>query len=238
MGVTDRMINDFAGRLKSQTTYKVLTYLEVREKTGKNTDPNFVRCYYPDRDTPSMLTVYFRVGDTQIVGRKADLDDYSSPDATKKLHRDKNLIVFIISESADSTHSKTLNVVLEIIEHVGKKRGYVTAPIEPVISPEIRLRRDDIFECVRASLEDLPVSVRRYGPDITVMFQDWLICGVSVLDETYKLYNISKEWKTESKYKCEESKDGTFYCFVDTIDECIGQVDRLVHFEAKKGPAK
>lgn len=58
---------------------------------------------------------------------------------------------------------------------------------------------------------------------------------MAVEDETYKIYNASSEWAEKTTYRCEESTDGSWYYYLETIDECIGECQRLVMFEAQKG---
>lgn len=69
---------------------------------------------------------------------------------------------------------------------------------------------------------------RNKGRIVTVEFQDLLISGVSVEDEGYKIFNVSSEWAEKTTYLCEEAKDGTCFYYLETIDECIGEMQRLV----------
>ncbi len=108
--------------------------------------------------------------------------------------------------------------------------------IEEVRIPdEIHYRRDNLAEGLKTVFSDLPFGVVTKDSNVLVNFQEIQICGVSIEEETYRIFGISSEWADTTKCLCEESEDGTWYCFLDTIDECIGECQRLVMFEAKKG---
>ncbi len=107
---------------------------------------------------------------------------------------------------------------------------------EPENLPEsILLRRNDLKESLEEVLKAIPVTVSTKERDVLINFQELLICGVVVEDETYKIYNASSDWADKTTYLCEESEDGTWHYYLETIDECIGECQRLVMFEAQKG---
>lgn len=107
---------------------------------------------------------------------------------------------------------------------------------EPDSLPEsIILRRNDLKESLEAALEAIPVTVSAKEEKVLVSFQDLLICGVSIEEETYKIYNASSDWANKTTCLCEEDEDGTWHYYLETIDECIGECRRLVMFEAQKG---
>ena len=99
-------------------------------------------------------------------------------------------------------------------------------------------KRNDLHEGIKNILKAIPVDVMADKDTVIVNFQGNLICGVQVLEEAYKIYNVSEEWEKKTSYLCNKAEDGTYYCFLDTIDECIGEVRRLVLFEAQKGNKK
>lgn len=107
---------------------------------------------------------------------------------------------------------------------------------EPENLPEsILLRRNDLKESLEVALKSIPVTVSAKQRNVMVNFQDLLICGVAVEDETYKIFNASSEWADKTTYLCEEGDDGKWFYYLETIDECIGECQRLVMFEAQKG---
>lgn len=65
-------------------------------------------------------------------------------------------------------------------------------------------------------------------------FQELLVCGVSVEEKVYKIFNVTTEWSQKTSYHCDPASDGTWFYYLDTSDECIGEVQRLVLFEAQK----
>lgn len=99
----------------------------------------------------------------------------------------------------------------------------------------IILRRDDLKEGVAFELKSIPVVVSAKERNVLVNFQELLICGISVEDEGYWIFNASSEWADKTTYLCEETNDGTWKYYLETIDECIGETKRLVMFEAQKG---
>ncbi len=110
---------------------------------------------------------------------------------------------------------------------------------EPEDLPEgILLRRNDLKESLEGALKSIPVTVSAKERNVMVNFQELLICGVAVEDETYKIFNASSEWADKTTYLCEEGNDGKWFYYLDSIDECIGECQRLVMFEAQKGKKK
>ena len=65
-----------------------------------------------------------------------------------------------------------------------------------------------------------------------------MVCGVSVEEEVYKIFNVTTEWSQKTSYHCDPASDGTWFYYLDTSDECIGEVQRLVLFEAQKDNKK
>ena len=103
------------------------------------------------------------------------------------------------------------------------------------MNENILLRRADLADGVKNVLKDIPVVVGIENSAVTVRFQEMLICGINVEDEAYKIYNVSSEWVDQTSYHCEKSGDETWHYYLETIDECIGETQRLVMFEAQKG---
>ena len=99
----------------------------------------------------------------------------------------------------------------------------------------VRLRREDLFEGIKQALQEIPVLVEQEERKVNVMFQDALISGVSVEDEGYCIFNASSEWADKTTYLCDKAEDGSWFYYLESIDECIGEMQRLVMFEAQKG---
>ena len=109
---------------------------------------------------------------------------------------------------------------------------------EVQIDKMICSRRDDLIEGLRQKLKDMPVSVSFESNKVLVKFQEILICGVSVEDKSYCIYNVSSEWADKTSYLCDEAGNDTWFYYLETIDECIGECYRLVFFEARKDSHK
>ncbi|WP_026507829.1 hypothetical protein [Butyrivibrio sp. MC2013] len=103
------------------------------------------------------------------------------------------------------------------------------------ISENIKNRRDYLLEWLKPELEILPVAVYSDDNIVMVSYQESLICGVEILDESYRVFNVSDEWKEKTSYHCEQADDNTWFYYLESVDECISQCKMLVFFEAKKG---
>lgn len=99
----------------------------------------------------------------------------------------------------------------------------------------ISIKRGNLEVGLSKALAGIPVKVKGEDNSVHIMFQDLLICGVTIGEETYKIYDISPEWANITKYRCEVDNDGTQFYYLDTGDECIAECQRLVIFEAQKG---
>ena len=102
------------------------------------------------------------------------------------------------------------------------------------ISEEIKDKRDYIIEWLTPELKVLPVSVKGEEDQVLVLFQSNLICGLAVEEEAYRIFNASDDWKEKTTYHCEQAEDGTWFYYVETVEECIEECKRLVILEAKK----
>ncbi|WP_026523312.1 hypothetical protein [Butyrivibrio sp. MB2005] len=99
----------------------------------------------------------------------------------------------------------------------------------------IETKRDNLLEWLRTELKSIPVTVSAEDECINIRFQELLVCGIEVLDESYKIFNATEDWKENTSYHCEQADDGTWYYYMESSDECISECKRLVMFEAKKG---
>ena len=106
------------------------------------------------------------------------------------------------------------------------------------ISENIIDRRKYLVEWLKPELKGIPVTVTEEDDSIYIRFQDLLICGVQVEEEFYKIYNATEDWKKSISYPCEKAEDGSYFYYVDSVDECISQCKGLVVFEAKKNSKK
>lgn len=103
------------------------------------------------------------------------------------------------------------------------------------VSEEIIKRRNNLYEGLEIELSHIPVSIEKEDNTIKVNFQELLLCGVSVEEEAYKIYNAPIGWKEKTTYLCNKAEDETVFYYIETIDECIGEVRRLVLYVAQNG---
>lgn len=106
------------------------------------------------------------------------------------------------------------------------------------LSEDVLIQRDNLENGIKKALVDVPVVIASKGRNVTVRFQELLISGVSIEEECYKIYNASSDWADTTTYLCDEEPDGTWSYYLETIDECVGEMQRLVMFEAMKGKSK
>jgi hypothetical protein len=93
------------------------------------------------------------------------------------------------------------------------------------------LRRKNLAEGIRQELKDINVSINEENRNVTIYFNERLVCGICVEDEYYRIFDVSSEWANIRKCYCKELKDETWFYYLDTMDECIGEVQCLVNFE-------
>ena len=97
-----------------------------------------------------------------------------------------------------------------------------------------KLRLNDLFIGVKNTLKSIPVTVSADKNIVSVSFQELLVCGISVEEEVYKIFNATSDWTQKTTYHCDKANNGTWFYYLETIDECIGEVKRLVSFESQK----
>ncbi len=102
----------------------------------------------------------------------------------------------------------------------------------------IELRLYDLFSGIKNALKEFSVSVSKDMKVVKVKNQELLICGISVEEEVYKIFHVTPEWSHKTSYHCDSAADGTWFYYLETIDECIGEVQRFVMFEAQKANNK
>ena len=97
----------------------------------------------------------------------------------------------------------------------------------------VKLRLNDLCNGIMKTLKKFQVTVSTDNNVATIRLEELLICGICVGEEVYKIFNITTEWSHKTSYHCDPAADGTWYYYLDTIDECIGEVERLVKFKTQ-----
>lgn len=100
------------------------------------------------------------------------------------------------------------------------------------------IRVNNLVNGLKDAFKGTPMEVGAEADNVYVKFMQQLITSVDVLDECYKINNVTLDWTEQTSYHCEDTGDGSWYYFVDTMDECLGECQRLVIFEAKKDGSK
>lgn len=100
------------------------------------------------------------------------------------------------------------------------------------------IRLNNLFDAVKNALKEVSVHVSKYNNVVEVQGQELLICGISVDEKVYKIFHVTTEWSHKTSYYCDSAEDGTWFYYLETIDECIGEVQRFVMFEAQNANKK
>lgn len=100
------------------------------------------------------------------------------------------------------------------------------------------LRLNNLFYGVKNALKEFSVHVTNYNNVVEVKRQEFLICGISVDEKVYKIFYVNTEWSHKTSYHCDSASDGTWFYYLETIDECIGEVQRFVMFKAQTANEK
>ena len=101
-------------------------------------------------------------------------------------------------------------------------------------SENIYVRKKDLLEGIEFALKGYHCSIKESERDISIQFGKDVIIGVAVEETGYCIYNVSDDWAAETTYFCEKEEDGTVFYYLDSIDECIGEIARIAAVESKK----
>ena len=86
----------------------------------------------------------------------------------------------------------------------------------------------DLYEDIFNHYSNYNLSVEI--SDDSLLVED--LCRIDVMEECYKISNVPIEWKQATTYLANEESDNTIYYFVDTYEECIGEVSRMIEYFA------
>ena len=103
-----------------------------------------------------------------------------------------------------------------------------------MINENVLARKKDLLEGIEYALKGYKCSIRANDSDIKVRFSKDIEIGLSVEENGYRIYNISEDWAGKTTYFCEKDLDGIRYYYLDSIDECIGEIERIADVEIKK----
>lgn len=102
-----------------------------------------------------------------------------------------------------------------------------------MVNENIISRKKDLLEGIEYALKGYKCSIRETESDISIQFGQEIVVGIAVEENGYSIYNISDEWAKETTYFVETNDDGTKFYYLDSIDECVGEIERLAEVEAK-----
>ena len=91
---------------------------------------------------------------------------------------------------------------------------------------DIYLRLTDLHDSLAQMIKN--AKVRKENTSVVVSKNDDKCC-VMVMDKAYKITTSETAWKEKTSYLCED-KAGKIVYYVDTIDECLGEIKRLIDF--------
>ena len=90
-----------------------------------------------------------------------------------------------------------------------------------------------VYNKIKRALENNPVDILMETERILVKYEEVLLCSIHCLEGSFSLSDISDSWKGETTYSCQQSKENRWYYVTNSLDECIGEVQRLVRFETE-----
>ena len=103
-----------------------------------------------------------------------------------------------------------------------------------LMTDNTEMRLNDLLSGLKIVLKTMPATLTADKKSLAIQFQDTIICRISVEDEGYKIYNVVPEWAERTSYHCDFVDDGSCFYYLETIDECIGEVQRQAIFKTQK----
>lgn len=101
------------------------------------------------------------------------------------------------------------------------------------LSEVILIRRKDIVAGINAVLKGTSAEIFEEESSVFVELQGAKIFGIEIFEKYYKIFGFCSEWMEVTTCHCEIENDIMFY-YVDTSDEVVGEIKRLVMHEATK----
>ena len=95
-------------------------------------------------------------------------------------------------------------------------------------------RSTQLYERIEGRLKESPVELEWQDGALVISINDMEVCTLSVYEEYYLIVFSSAEWTENTTYHCESADNGEFQYAVSSLDECIGEIDRLVNFVVSK----
>lgn len=102
------------------------------------------------------------------------------------------------------------------------------------VKKDILQKRDDLINSLFQILDGFQVDVKCEANNVSLYFKDIVVCRIEVGEGTYRFFDISEEWADNTRCLCLKNEGGGRYYYVDDIEDCIGECERLVKFEEKK----
>lgn len=104
------------------------------------------------------------------------------------------------------------------------------------LSERTRLLKEQIAN--KAKQISLPgkLNIRDDADRVIVEFDSSTVCTVLASENICELQGFSSDWCNETTYLCEINSDGLWSYSVDSIDECVGEVVRMIRHTALNKP--
>lgn len=106
------------------------------------------------------------------------------------------------------------------------KGVWVNGEYEDGIS-DIYLRLADLYDSLDRTLKNADAQIKNTSVVVSMNGND--VCRALVMDESYKISTTVSAWKDKTSYHYTEESGMVVY-YVETIDECLGEIKRLVAF--------
>ena len=111
--------------------------------------------------------------------------------------------------------------------------------------PEMDKKSDLVYDRIRLLKEQITnkakhislpgkINLRDDTDRVIVEYNSAIVCTVFVSEDICELQGFSSGWCKETTYLCEKNSEGLWSYSVDSIDECVGEVDRMVRHCAQE----
>ena len=106
--------------------------------------------------------------------------------------------------------------------------------ISDMVYDRIRLLKEQITNKAKHISLPSKINLRDDMDQVIVELNSAIVCIVFVSEDICELQGFSSDWCKETTYLCEKNSEGLWSYSVDSIDECVGEVDRMLRYFAQE----
>lgn len=101
---------------------------------------------------------------------------------------------------------------------------------EVILSEGMKTRCNQVFSGLNIRFQGKAIREELHSDSIDVFVRDTWVCSVTVKEDGYQLSFSNREWCKRTTFSCEDLGEKFTY-YVNSTDECLGEIDKLVSFE-------